>query len=150
MHRDLEEPLSHLPDPDRQAEFYDGVTIKRGIAWVIDFSIILVLGLLVSLVTVVGLFFIPFFVMVVGFAYRVFTIAGRSATWGMRLMSIELRDAYGRRLDLGQAFLHTLGYTVTISTMLLQLVSIGLMVAHPRGQGLSDLALGTVMLNRRA
>ena len=150
MHIDDRPGIDHLPDPVRQAGFYDGVTVKRGIAWVIDVVIIGVMGLLVAIFTVVGLFFIPVFVMVVGFLYRTFTIASGSATWGMRMMAIELRDAYGRRLDFAQAFLHTLGYTLTISTMLLQLVSIGFMFGNPRGEGISDMVLGTVMLNRRA
>ena len=141
--------VSHLPDPERQSEFYDGVTVKRGIAWVIDLVIILALAIPLAFFSIIGIFFIPVFILVVGFAYRVLTIAGGSATWGMRMMAIELRDAYGRRLDFGQAFLHTLGYTVTISTMLLQLISIGFMFGTPRGQGLSDMVLGTAMLNKR-
>ena len=30
------DPMIHLPDPARQPQFYDGVTIKRGLAWVVD------------------------------------------------------------------------------------------------------------------
>ena len=68
----------------------------------------------------------------------------------MRLMAIEFRDRTGRRFDLATAFLHTLGYTLTIATLLLQVLSIGLMLTSARRQGLSDLVLGTVAINRPA
>ncbi len=144
------EPLSHLPDPHRQAEFYDGVAFKRGIAWFIDCAVIIAISLPLALFTIVGLFMIPVFFMVVGFLYRWFTISGGSATWGMRLMAIELRDAYGRRLDGQQALFHTLGYTVTMSTVILQIISIFLMLTSERGQSLTDMFMGTTALNLRA
>jgi uncharacterized RDD family membrane protein YckC len=87
---------------------------------------------------------------VVGFAYRVVTIARGSATWGMRLVAIEFRAADGRRFDLGLAFAHTLGLTLCFALPLLQVASVVLMLTRPRGEGLSDLVLGTVALNRRA
>lgn len=140
----------HLPDPVLQPEFYDSVTVKRGLAWVIDALLILVLVVPAVVMTAfIGLFFLPFMFLVVGFAYRLLTIAGGSATWGMRIMAIEFRDAEGRRFDLGQAFLHTLGYTVSMSVFPLQLISIVLMFATERGQGLTDLVLGSVAVNRR-
>ncbi|WP_205626897.1 RDD family protein [Pseudoponticoccus marisrubri] len=144
------EPLSHLPDPETQAGFYDGVTIKRGLAWVVDVILIALITLPIALFTVVGLFVIPLIYLTVGFLYRWITISNRSATPGMRLMAIELRNAWGERLDTGQALLHTVGYTVTMSTVLLQLGSILLMFLSERGQGLTDMVLGTVALNRRA
>ena len=53
--------------------------------------------------------------LVVGFAYPTITIANGSATWCMRLVSIELRNSTGARLDLTEAALHTLGYTISIN-----------------------------------
>jgi len=144
------EPLSHLPDPERQAGFYDGVTIKRGVAWVLDSILIGLITLLISLVTIVGLLMMPLIFLVVGFVYRWITIASGSATPGMRFMAIEFRNAYGERFDGGTAFLHTLGFTILSSTMLLQVVSIVLMCVNERGQGLTDMVLGTVALNKRA
>jgi uncharacterized RDD family membrane protein YckC len=144
------EPLSHLPDPDMQAAFYEGVTVKRGIAWVLDTFVIAAITLPLALFSIVGLFFIPVIFLIVGTLYRWMTIANGSATWGMRFMAIELRDAYGQRLSSGLALAHTLGYTITASTGILQLISIALMLFSPRGQGLSDLVLGTVALNQRA
>ncbi|MGH1414657.1 MAG: RDD family protein [Pelagimonas sp.] len=144
------EPLSHLPDPIRQAEFYDGVAFKRGIAWFIDTAVIIAITLPLALFTIIGIFMIPVYFIVVGFLYRWFTISGGSATWGMRLMAIELRDAYGRRLNGQQAFFHTLGYSVTMSTVVLQIASIVMMLISERGQSLTDMVMGTTALNLRA
>lgn len=144
------DPVSHLPDPVQQSAFYSGVTIKRGLAWLIDLALILALTLAVSIISVIGVFFFFFMFFVVGFVYRWLTIAGGSATWGMRLMAIELRDAHGQRLDAGQALMHTLGYTISFAVPPLQLVSVLLMFLSERGQGLTDMVLGTTMLNRRA
>ena len=86
----------------------------------------------------------------IGFIYRVTTLSRGSATWGMRLLAIELRTRDDRHFDLPIAFAHTLGYTVSLMMPLLQLLSIGMMLGSERRQGLSDLVLGTVALNRRA
>ncbi|RBI86541.1 RDD family protein [Rhodosalinus halophilus] len=140
-----------LPDPARQPEFYADVPVKRLLAWVFDILLVAVLCLLALPFTAfTGIFFFPFLMLVVGLIYRTLTIAGGSATWGMRLMSIELRDRRGERLDSGQALLHTIGYSVSIAFPLLQAISVVLMLTGERRQGLTDLVLGTVMLNRRA
>jgi uncharacterized RDD family membrane protein YckC len=141
----------NLPDPMVQPEFYDSVTIKRGLAWVIDAVLVLALVIPIVVMTLfVALWFLPLLFFVVGFVYRVATITNRSATWGMRLMSIEFRDSRGEHFDFSQAFMHTLGYTVSMSVFPLQLISIAMMFLTERGQGLTDMLLGTVAINRRA
>lgn len=148
MHFDAAPPF---PDPERQPEFYAGVPAKRFFAWVVDMILVVLLALLVVPFTAfTGLFFFPFLMLVIGFFYRVATLAGGSATWGMRLMAIEIRDARGHRLDLPTALLHTLGYTVSIAIFPVQLVSIVLMLVTSYRQGLTDHVLGTVALNLRA
>jgi len=140
-----------LPDPVAHRAFYDGATIKRAIAWVIDVVLIGILSALVLPFTAfTGLFFFPLLMMFVGFFYRWLSIANKSATLGMRIMAIELRDARGQRLDSATAFWHTAGYTFSVITAPVQLVSMGMMALTDRGQGLSDTVLGTVMLNRSA
>lgn len=139
------------PDPDMQPQFYDGVPSKRLLAWGVDTIVIAALTLVVIPFTAfIGLFFLPLLYLVIGFGYRVVTLSRGSATWGMRLMAIELRDRDDRSFDLPTAFLHTLGYTVSLAMPLLQLISVVLMLSTERRQGLSDLVLGTVALNRRA
>ncbi len=67
----------------------------------------------------------------------------------MRFVGIELRDAQGAPLDGGLAFLHTLGYSVSMAIPVLQVISVLMMMLGARGQGLTDALLGTVALNRR-
>ncbi|WP_288939538.1 RDD family protein [uncultured Roseovarius sp.] len=141
----------HLPDPVTQPEFYSDVPAKRLLAWVVDtVLIVLICLLIVPFTAFTGLFFFPFLLLVVGFAYRVVTIARDSATWGMRLVSLEFRKLDGQRFDLPMALLHTLGLTISFGFPILQVISIVLMLTTERGQGLSDHVLGTVALNRRA
>ncbi len=138
------------PDPDIQPQFYEGVPSKRLLAWVVDTLIIGVLTLLtIPFTFFISLFFLPFVFFMISFAYRVVTLSRGSATWGMRVMAIELRDAQDAPFDVSQAFLHTLGYSLSIMIAPLQLISMVLMLSTERRQGLTDILMGTVALNRR-
>ena len=142
-------PLSRLPDPDLQPEFYTAVRFKRFLAWIVDTILIGIAGiLLLPLTAFLGLFFLPVFYLVVGFLYRTVTLGAWSATPGMALMSIELRRHDGHRFDGLHAFLHTLGFSVSVAFVLPQVISIVLMLAGARGQGLTDRILGTAAINR--
>ena len=139
------------PDPETHPQFYDGVALKRLLAWVVDVTLIaLVTVVLLPFTAFTGIFFFPAMMMVVGFCYRLITLANGSATWGMRLMAIEFRDASDAPFDFGSAFLHTSGYAVSVAMAPIQLISIILMATSPRAQGLTDMILGTVAINRRA
>lgn len=144
-------PASALPDPATQPAFYEGTAVKRAIAWMLDGVVIFLITLVVLPFTAfLGLLIYAGLWAVTSFLYRTATIASGSATFGMRMMALELRDAQGARLDFGQAFLHTAGYFVSVAVFPLQLISILLMLGSERGQGLTDHVLGTVALNRRA
>jgi len=139
------------PDPQIQPQFYDGVPTKRLLAWVVDTLVITALVLvMIPFTAFIGLFFLPLLYIILGFAYRVVTLSRGSATWGMRLMAIELRDMRDQPLDTGTAFVHTLGYTVSVMFTPLQLISMVLMLSTERRQGLTDMVLGTTALNRRS
>ncbi|MDB6453321.1 RDD family protein [Falsirhodobacter sp. 20TX0035] len=141
--------MDALPDPDRHAELYDGVTARRGLAWLADITLIFLVTLvIVPLTAFTALFFYPLLFIAVGFAYRWWTLARGSATWGMRLFGIEFLNRHGQRLNGTEALLHVTGYMLSMGTMLVQLLSIGLMLTTRRRQGLTDLALGTVAINR--
>ncbi|MDQ2093206.1 RDD family protein [Rhodalgimonas zhirmunskyi] len=141
----------HLPDPERQPEFYADVPAKRLLAFVVDTVLILLLTLGLVLFTAgLAIFvFLPLW-WVLNFAYRYVTLARGSATWGMRLFAIEFRDARGQSLDQTTAFLHTLGFMLSCTFLPLQAISIVLMLTDPAKQGLTDKFLGTVAMNRRA
>ncbi len=139
------------PDPDMQPQFYEGVPTKRLLAWVVDTVIIAGLTLLtIPFTFFISLFFLPLVFVMLGFAYRMITLSRGSATWGMRMMAIELRDSDDKPFDQSQAFLHTMGYTLSIMIAPLQLISVVLMLSSERRQGLTDMVLGSVALNRRA
>ena len=138
-----------LPDAYQAPEFYSGVLSKRAIAWIVDLLLITGMTLLAGLATLtVGLFLWPLFFLAIGFLYRVTTLANRSATWGMRLMGIELRDVDGERFDGPTAALHVLGYYVSMAFVLPTLASIAAMLMTDRRQGLTDLVLGSAAINR--
>lgn len=145
--------LPGLPDPELDPQFYAGVPARRLAAWLVDVLIVLAVGLplatLFGLATLgFGFALFGFLIMGVGVVYRTLTIASGSATWGMRLMGIELRRADGARLDVLTAFLHTVIYSFCLGVVLLQIASVVAMVATRYGQGAPDLILRTAMINR--
>lgn len=142
-------PQSHLPDPDLQPEFYAAVPVKRLLAWLVDTLLIGLCGLvLLPFTAFLAIFFLPLFYLVVGFFYRVLTLAAWSATPGMALMSVELRRHDGHRFDMAHAVMHTLGFSVSVAFVLPQVISIILMLTGARRQGLTDAILGTAAINR--
>ena len=143
--------MSHLPDPDRQPQFYESVPAKRLLAWIVDTVLILALCIVAVVLTAfVGLFIWPLLYLTIGFAYRVITLANGSATLGMRFVGIEFRDTEGARLDMPLALMHTTGTTISFALPILQVISVVMMLTSSRGQGLTDTIIGTVALNRRA
>lgn len=147
-----------LPDPVRDPQFYDGVPLRRLVAFVIDTLVIVLLMATIALVgAVVGfatfglgwVLIVPAF-MVAGFVYRFTMLRERSATLGMIAAGIELRGPSGARFDTGLAAVHTLGFYATLYLPVLMLAGIVLMAFNPRRQLLHDLPLGTAMINRPA
>jgi uncharacterized RDD family membrane protein YckC len=145
--------LPGLPDPELDPQFYRGVPLRRFAAWLIDVTIILLVG--VPLAFLFGIFTLgfgfaafPLILAGIGFAYRVGTITDRSATWGMRIMGIEFRRGDGARFDFLTALGHVAIYTVSIAFVLVQLVSCLAMLGTRYGQGLPDMALRTTAINR--
>lgn len=142
--------MSKLPDPTTQATFYKDVPLKRLFAWVLDGIISFVMTVIIS-VLLLGIPFFFFFGLwaVVSVIYRVLSITGGSATWGMRFVGIELRTSQAHPMDFIMALLHTIGTLICMATGL-QIISIILMLFTARGQGLVDLVLGTAAVNKMA
>ncbi len=138
-----------LPDPVTQSAFYEGVPLKRLLAWIVD---VFVVGLMTAVVATLpfflGWFFLPLIFIVLNFIYRATTITSASATWGMRLFNIELRGRHGGPLEGAEAVLHTAAYMVAAGFFLPQLASIVLMLATERKQALHDLLCGTAAINK--
>ncbi|MEM9850634.1 MAG: RDD family protein [Pseudomonadota bacterium] len=140
-----------LPDPELDAQFYEGVIFKRLIAWLID--VVVVLAACVALLVVslgVLAIVITFLGFAVNLAYRIWGLTVWSATIGMRVTGIELRNRDGERFTQGDAALHTGIYVLVAVSGLGLLAHIAAMLLTARGQGLPDLLLGTVAINRPA
>jgi uncharacterized RDD family membrane protein YckC len=138
-----------LPDPDYDHAFYDGVPAKRLFAWVVDVLIVTVITFILGLLTLSVLWWIwPLTFIAVSFLYRAGSIAAWSATPGMRLMNIELRNSMGARFSGGEAVLHTLAFMVATGFVILQIISIVMMVLGSRHQGLHDILIGSAAINR--
>lgn len=138
-----------LPDPDRDAQFYDGVPAKRLVAFCVDVVLIWGMAVLLSLLTLgIGFLVFPFLVGLVDLVYRTLTIGAKSATFGMRLMGIELRTFNGDRFNTGHALIHTLLFYAMLVTFIVHLVSVIMMGGSRYGRGLHDFIVGSTMINR--
>lgn len=151
----LEFQTDGLPDRDLDAQFYEGVAFKRLCAWVIDFIITAVISIIAIIVfgistLGIGFFIAPLIAMVIGYGYRWITLANNSATWGMHIMGIEMRNHQGERFDSGSAAIHTLLFSAAVMSGIGQLISVILMIGTSRGQGLHDLIMGSAAINRPA
>lgn len=144
---------SGLPDPVLDRQFYTRVTSKRLVAWVFDAVIISIFALIATVIVAlftlgIGFLILPPIFLTTSFIYRSVTIGNRSATWGMRLMGIELRDRNGDRFDLSTGAIHTGLYLLSVATVIGWLISVIMMLGTPRGQGLPDMLLGSAAINR--
>jgi uncharacterized RDD family membrane protein YckC len=144
--------LRGLPDPERDRRFYDGVPSRRFAAWVFDLVIVVALSVVVIPVfgiLTLGLGFLaaPLVFAVLSFAYRTATLSSGSATWGMRLVGIELRDAGGRRFDFGMAIAHVGLYTLSLFLTVPLLLSAVTVLSTRYQQTLHDIVLRTTAIN---
>ncbi len=140
---------TQLPDPVTQAEFYAGIPAKRLLAWGVDITLIGILTAIVATLPLfIGWFFYPLIFAVLSFIYRVSTITSGSATWGMRLFNIELRNREGQPLDGTEAVMHTGAYMVASAFFLPQLISVILIAVSPKSQALHDHLCGTAAINK--
>lgn len=109
-------------DPLTAPALYEGVVLRRCVAFFIDWFVLLclfALGHLATCTTAVFTFgtLTPLALLIVGLLpiiYGTWTIGGRlSATPGMRCMDLTVRGWLGRRPDYLQAFLMTVLFYVT-------------------------------------
>lgn len=147
-----------IPDPHRDQQFYNGVPLRRFVAFWIDFVVILVLfvpvliiGAAVTVMTL-GLAapFLMLFFTITGFLYRWAMLRTRSATLGMALTGIEVRDRNGDKCDNSIAFMHTVGFFVTFLAPPLLVIGWLMMANSPHRRVMHDLFIGTVVINRPA
>ncbi len=141
--------LSGLPDPDIDPQFYDGVAFKRLLAWFIDLFVILLLALGASIATIgIAAIFFPLTLLIINLLYRIYFLRARSATPGMMITGIEIRNNLGNRLSPDEALWHTIVFTLAMIFFFVQLLSIAMMLFSRHGQGVHDYLRGTTAINR--
>ena len=144
-----EHDLSGLPDPNIDSQFYTGVPFKRLLAWFIDFIIITLIAAACVLATFgLGAFAFPLLLLGVNLGYRIFTLSRNSATLGMQLAGIEIRNSRGNKLNTEEAAWHTVIYTVIVIFIFGLIITMIMMLVNKRGQGIHDYFLGTTAINR--
>ena len=142
------------PDALASPELYDGIRVKRSLAYVID---LIVIAVLLTLMWVVGSIFVavtfgllaPILIVATALlpiAYHTVLIGGpANATVGMRVMDLRVVAWNGNRAGYAQAALQTILFYVslTIATFLILAISF----FNRRGRCLHDLLAGTVTVN---
>lgn len=143
--------MTSLPNPLSQSDFYRDVPSKRLFAWIVDVLLITCLTLFLSIFTLfTALLIFPLVYGVISFIYRWSSLTLFSATPGMSLMALTIRDCVGERLSFGAAFLHTAGYFASMAVFPLQLISIVTILTSEKRQSLTDMVLGTAAINKSA
>ncbi|NBZ87480.1 RDD family protein [Stagnihabitans tardus] len=134
-----------------EARLFQGVAGRRLLAWVIDTVLIAVITTFLTVLTgFLALFFLGGLYVAVNFLYRWLGLARHSATLGMRMMGLTFIDRDTQAIDGGTAFLHTLFYTLSVAFVIPQVLSV-LLIAFTRDhRSLSDIVLGTALVNREA
>ena len=145
-----------VPNPETDPQFYTGVPMRRFVAFIIDFAVICVLSFIVLVMAAVivamtagvtgPLMFIAF--TGCGFFYRWILLVKRSATLGMILTGIEVRDYLGSPMRPGPAFVHTAGFYVTFFFPPLLIIGWFLMATSPYRRTMHDIVMNAVVINR--
>jgi uncharacterized RDD family membrane protein YckC len=150
----------HAYDPVANPELFEGVLVRRSIAFLIDVTIIAIPVLLAAL------FIFVFGLITLGLGWVLFKLlwaatviwaavyygltfgSAASATIGMRIMDLEMRTWYGAPAYFVLGAVHGVLYWVTISflTPLILLVAL----FNERRRLLHDMLVGTIVINAPA
>jgi uncharacterized RDD family membrane protein YckC len=147
----------HAYDPLTSPELFEGVLPRRVIAFIIDFIVIAVPVVLAAMfifafgIVTLGLGWALYWLLSPGaviwaIVYFGVTLGGpRSATFGMRVMDLEMRTWYGAPAYFVLGAVHAIVFWLSVSTLspLILLVCF----FNPRGRLLHDILLGTVVIN---
>jgi uncharacterized RDD family membrane protein YckC len=144
-----------LPPPGAPVfgiERFEGVLSRRILAFILDCILIglltipfLVLSFFLAVLTF-GLLVIPIGGVLTFFYFTLFTGGAKSATPGMRLMGIELRDLGGGRPDLLQAGARTLVFMA--SNTVLPVIICAVALFDLRRRTIHDMLTSTVVVRR--
>jgi len=150
----------HAYDPATQPELFEGVLARRVVAFIVDFVIISIPVVLAAMfifafgIVTLGLGFalywlLPTATVICAIVYFGATLGGpASATFGMRVMDLEMRTWYGAPAYFVLGAVHAIAFWFTVSFF----TPFVLLVAFfsERSRLLHDIMLGTVIINNAA
>jgi uncharacterized RDD family membrane protein YckC len=147
----------HAYDPIANPELFEGVLARRMIAFLIDIIIVFIP------VVFAAVFIFVFGIITLGVGWALYWLlspatvvwalfyygmtlgAPPSATWGMRIMDIEMRTWYGAPAYFVLGSVHAIVYWITVSFLTPLILLVGLF--NERGRLLHDMLVGTVVIN---
>ncbi|TDQ66132.1 putative RDD family membrane protein YckC [Maritalea mobilis] len=144
-----------LPDPHSAPELFDGVLLRRILAFVIDLIVVTILIVIASVllgilgVLTLGIAWLGYFILVPGvwIGYYALTLGTPvRATLGMQMMDIVLTPTRATPLEGWLAILHPIVGWVSITLFTPFILLAGLFTA--RRQLVHDLVVGTLMVRR--
>jgi uncharacterized RDD family membrane protein YckC len=147
----------HAYDPAANPELFDGVVARRFLAFLIDFVILAMPVLFVSMfifvvgVITFGLGFLFYALLspamiIWAVAYFGMTLGSpASATIGMRVMDIEMRTWYGSPAYFVLGAVHAIVFWITVSALTPLILVVCLF--NERRRFLHDMLVGTVIIN---
>ena len=144
-----------LPDPVHDAAFYEGVTARRLVAFLID--VVAIGALSAAAILLFGVMTLGFgflaaapVALTVSFIYRAGALAVWSATPGMALTGIEMRRFDGQPFGAVEAIGHTILFLLMFALVVPQIVSIAMLTLATPGRALHDFPFGAAAINRPA
>ncbi len=150
----------HAYDPVASPELFEGVLLRRMVAFIIDLIVIALPLMLTTIVIFVfglltlGLGWALFWLLSPGsviwalFYYGLTLGSPASATLGMRAMGIEMRTWYGGPLYSVLGAVHAVVFWVSVSMLTPFILLVGLF--NGRRRLLHDMLVGTVLINNPA
>ncbi len=150
----------HAYDPVANPELFDGVLARRVVAFLIDFVILALPVVFVSMfifvvgIVTFGLGFLfygllwPAMVLWALAYYGVTLGSPASATIGMRIMDIEMRTWYGSPAYFVLGAVHAIVFWITVSALTPLVLLVPLF--NDRRRCLHDMLVGTVLINNES
>ena len=150
----------HAYDPATNPELFEGVVARRIVAFLIDFLILSIPVVFVSMfifvvgIVTFGLGFLFYGLLWPGMViwaivyYGMTLGSAASATIGMRMVDLEMRTWYGAPCYFVLGAVHAIGYWLTVSFLTPFILLVGLV--NDRKRLLHDMLLGTIVINNAA
>jgi uncharacterized RDD family membrane protein YckC len=144
-----------LPDPSTAPELFDGVLMRRVLAYLLDVALLIAAATIVGVVSVILGFFtlgipwlmLPIVIPAIILGYYAITLGSpMRATVGMSVFDIVLVPARGYPLDGWKILIHPLVFWITV--WVAWPISLAVALFTPRQQMVQDLVTGTIMLRR--